>query len=120
MRIGIVSDVHIRHAEHTEALEKTFRYFHDKGADGVIIAGDMADTGLERQLKAVAAAWYRVFPKDKASDGRRVEKLFVYGNHDVEGHHYDLTGIVPKEEQVGGDLVEVLAVPALLQHIQHG
>ena len=99
LRIGIVSDVHIRHAEHTEALEKTFRYFHDKGADGVIIAGDMADTGLERQLKAVATAWYRVFPKDKASDGRRVEKLFVYGNHDVEGHHYDLTGIVPKEEQ---------------------
>ena len=37
------------------------------------------------ELEAVAEAWYRVFPNDRAPDGRTVEKVFVYGNHDWQG-----------------------------------
>ena len=98
LKIGILSDIHIRHAHQTGTLEAAFTYFRDEGADGVLIAGDMADAGLARQLKWVAETWERVFPKGKAPDGRRVEKLFIYGNHDMEGQFYgDLADIVPKE-----------------------
>ena len=66
LRFGVVSDVHVRLAEggkglaagyDTETLEKTFAYFRDRGADAVMIAGDMADRGLLGELKAVADAW---------------------------------------------------------------
>ena len=94
VRFGVVSDVHVRlarggaslHAGYdTETLEKAFTYFRDCGADAVVIAGDMADKGLVGELKAVADAWYRVFPCDRAPDGRKVERVFVFGNHDAFG-----------------------------------
>ncbi len=86
LRIGVLSDVHIN----ANALEKTagmFRkaleYFRDRGVDGVIVAGDIADTGRLVELEAVGAAWRAVFPGNEAPDGRRVEKVFLYGNHDT-------------------------------------
>ena len=96
LRIGIVSDIHVDAARgdfkkfgDTETLEHALRYFAERGADGVMIVGDMADNGLKNQLQCVADAWNRVFPGNRAADGRPVEKLFVYGNHDVEGQDYD-------------------------------
>ena len=94
LRFGVVSDVHVRLAVgggslaegyNTDTLEQTFAYFRDCGVDAVVIAGDMADKGLVGELKAVADAWYRVFPGDRAPDGRKVERLFVFGNHDAYG-----------------------------------
>ena len=61
----------------------------------MLIAGDMADAGLVSQLQCVADAWYKVFPgNDSKLDGRPVEKLFIYGNHDWEGcnYGYDIYG----------------------------
>ena len=43
---------------------------------------------LVEELESVAEAWNRVFPGDKAPDGRRVERLFVTGNHDLVGYTY--------------------------------
>ena len=94
LRIGVVSDVHIRLAKGgetfedgygVETFEKALEYYRDMGADAVVIAGDMADSGLVGELKAVAGVWYRVFPDDRAPDGRRVERIFVFGNHDAYG-----------------------------------
>lgn len=92
LRFGVVSDVHVRLAPggeglhpdyNTETLEKAFTYFRDNGADAVMIAGDMADCGIVGELKAVADTWFKVFPNDTAPDGRKVERLFVFGNHDA-------------------------------------
>ena len=94
LKFGVVSDVHVRLAAdgrslaagyETDTLEKTFAYFRDQDVDAVMIAGDMADLGLTRELKAVADAWFKVFPNDRAPDGRKVERLFVLGNHDAFG-----------------------------------
>lgn len=96
LRLGIISDIHVDAAlgdfgkfGDTVTLEHTLAWFGKQGVDGVIIAGDMADNGMLNQLQCVADAWYRVFPNEKGPDGRHVEKLFVYGNHDLEGHQYD-------------------------------
>ncbi|MBO4287726.1 MAG: metallophosphoesterase [Kiritimatiellae bacterium] len=98
LRLGIVSDIHIMtvgkpgedplRGNNNLTFRKTLEWFDAQGVDGVIVAGDMADRGMVEQLEAVAEAWYAVFPEDKGKDGRHVEKLFVYGNHDWEGYRY--------------------------------
>lgn len=97
LTFGVVTDIHLSiyrgkdgsfayHGE--ETFRKTMEWFRDQGVDGVVICGDMADHGLTDELDAVARAWYAAFPNDRAPDGRKVEKLFVYGNHDWEGYKY--------------------------------
>ena len=85
LKLGILSDVHIRNPGDEAPLMKAFSYFRDAGVDGVLIAGDIADTGRRDQLQLCADSWYKAFPGDKAPDGRHVEKLFIYGNHDMFG-----------------------------------
>ena len=91
LTFGALSDVHVclapggeklRDAYDTRTLEAAFTWFRDQGVDAVLIAGDMAHSGLAGELKALADAWFKVFPNDKAPDGRRVERVFVFGNHD--------------------------------------
>lgn len=85
LKMGILSDIHLRAAapSRTEMFRKALAYYRDRGADAVLIAGDIADTGRISELKLCADAWYDVFPNDRAPDGRPVEKLFIYGNHCV-------------------------------------
>ena len=51
MRMGVLSDIHL----HTEGDEDTFlralEYFRDHGADAVLIAGDIADSGNAARAK---------------------------------------------------------------------
>ena len=98
LSFGVVSDVHVGIApdgkgldkgHDTATLDKAFAWFRDQGVDAVMIAGDIADKGCVAELEAVAGAWFRAFPGDAAPDGRHVERLFVYGNHDWEGFRYD-------------------------------
>ena len=98
LKFGVVSDIHIKYIDKTGKAEKgwgsnaTFRHtlewFRDQGVDAVMIAGDMADNGMDDHLLAVAEAWYSVFPGDRYPDGRPIEKVFVYGNHDYHGYLY--------------------------------
>lgn len=97
IKFGVVSDIHFI-CEDTDrgwqgndfTFKHTLKYFDAQGVDAVIIAGDMADAGVISQLRKVADAWNSVFPGNYSlRDGRRVEKLFVYGNHDWEGFRYD-------------------------------
>src|SRR5574344_793786 len=109
MRMGVISDVHVigpgvKNFE-TDWFVKALEYFRDHGADGVMIAGDIADRGRVSQLKYAADAWYRVFPNDTAPDGRRVEKLFVYGNHDVDGWFWDCSAEERKKPEVIADAI---------------
>ena len=97
LKIGILSDIHITDAASTGTLRKAFEYFREKKVDGVMIAGDMADDGYESELKNVADAWYDIFPDDKGIDGGKVEKLFIYGNHDM--NHWDRDKDFPSIEE---------------------
>ena len=98
LKFGVVSDIHIKYVTRPGEKEKgwgsnaTFRktleWFRDQGVDAVVIAGDMADNGMDDHILAVAEAWYSVFPGDRYPDGRPIEKVFVYGNHDYHGYLY--------------------------------
>ena len=85
VRFGVISDVHIREPGDERHLLGALRFFRERGADGVMVAGDIADQGRISQLKIFADAWYSVFPDDRGLDGQKVEKLFIYGNHDIWG-----------------------------------
>ena len=102
LRFGVVSDLHVRETtgKHgTEIVDKAFAWFRDRGVDGVVIAGDIADDGLVSQLQLVADSWNRAFPGGKGLGGKPVERLFVYGNHDLEGLAYNKS-LKPAPEDV--------------------
>ena len=98
LKLGVISDIHIygtrtfpykarpnRHTQgETVMFEKALRYFDAAKVDGVLIAGDLTENGVDTQLQLVADIWNKVFPGDKGADGRPVEKLFIYGNHDAQ------------------------------------
>ena len=97
LRFGVVSDIHITKVGEGEKMESwgnnltfkhTLEWFRSQNVDAVVIAGDMADNGMVEQMKAVAQAWYAVFPGDRYPDGRPIEKVFVLGNHDYHGYLY--------------------------------
>lgn len=88
LRIGVLSDVHICNPGDEATFLKALAYFRTHGVDGVLIAGDIADTGRAAELKICADSWFKTFPNGKAPDGHPVEKLFVYGNHDIDGWNW--------------------------------
>ena len=46
LKIGILSDVHIRHKGDTKYFQHALEYFRDNNVDGVMVAGDIADWAL--------------------------------------------------------------------------
>ncbi len=88
LKLGILSDIHVRTREAGGHFRKALTWFDQQGVDGVVISGDLGFCGLVSELKCVADIWYEVFPNDTRSDGGHVEKLFVTGNHDVDGYFY--------------------------------
>lgn len=88
LKFGVISDIHMTTPDSTAEFRRALIHFRDCGADAVLVAGDLTDWGLLSGLKAVADVWYDVFPGDRAPDGRKIEKLFITGNHDYDGWQY--------------------------------
>ena len=66
--------------------ERAFKYFKSRGADAVMIPGDLTDWGLKSGFKYIKSTWDKVF------SGTDVVPLFCTGNHDFEGWAYgDMT-----------------------------
>ena len=107
VKIGVLSDIHLRDNKESSWLDfsRALAHFRDCGVDGVLIAGDIADTGRVSELKRCAELWFKAFPDGKAPDGRKVEQLFVYGNHDIDGVRWnpkiDLTNPAVRAQYLG-------------------
>ena len=112
-KIGVLSDVHLKVPGDEDTFLKALEYFRDNGADGVLVAGDIADTGKISELKRAADAWFKIFPEGKAPDGRKVEQLFVLGNHDSLGWRGGLKG-----EQLNDPAVVADALGYSLESLQ--
>ena len=87
LKIGVIADPHIgtkwMMGINAPATEKAFRDFRSQGVDVVAVLGDMTEGGTIAQWEEFAQIWYDVFPNDLGVDGKKVEKLFITGNHDV-------------------------------------
>lgn len=103
LKFGVVSDIHVTTRASTRLFEKSLRYFEVRGADAVMVPGDLTDWGNVTALRHVADAWNRVFPNGRASDGRAVARLFVSGNHDFEGWNYGDMAAERKINACNGD-----------------
>lgn len=86
LTFGVVSDLHVTTPESTAVFRRALRYFRRRGADAVMVPGDLSDWGLRSGLMAVADAW-----REEMS-GSSAVPLFCTGNHDAEGWWYgDMT-----------------------------
>ena len=90
--LGVLGDMHVRAPGadgsvppefSADKVRRILLYFRERQVDGVICTGDIADRGSLDEFKAFADVWYGVFPDNRRSDGATVEKLFVFGDHDV-------------------------------------
>lgn len=120
LRVGVLSDVHLtepvptcasdwvttyhgdgfrqRLPSSAESFRTALRYFRERGADAVVVAGDLCDSGFRSQFRMVRRIWDEVFPGDRAPDGRPVERIFVTGNHEEDGWRYNcVKRLVPDE-----------------------
>ena len=88
IRVGILSDIHVSSTARAGWFEKALRYFDSVKVDAVLITGDLTTWNKLPEFEAVAATWFKVFPSDRRSDGVHVERLFLTGNHDVDGWAY--------------------------------
>ena len=96
--LGVFSDTHLKTSMsgkkvakgrgRTSHLENALKYFRDANVDAVVHCGDFAHRGLAKEIEFHAEVWRKIFPKNQAPDGHVVEKLFVTGNHDLEGSNY--------------------------------
>ena len=85
--LGVLGDMHVTAGDKgifsSEKLKRALAYFKARNVDGVLCTGDIAHGGSEADFKAFADVWFAEFPDNRAPDGHVVERLFVYGNHDV-------------------------------------
>ena len=105
LRLGVVSDIHFLLEPKTRKLRKdwdeaTFvhalEYFRERNVDAVVVAGDLAESGIVAELQFVMDAWQSVFPQNRGADGRKVERLFIYGNHDIDAPFWAGAGSVKR------------------------
>ena len=88
---GVLSDTHLRISRNggydakrwpDRYLVAALEYFKSQNVDAVVHCGDMADRGVIDEMQFHANAWRKVFGLSGPV------KLFVTGNHDVEGGGY--------------------------------
>ena len=86
LTFGVVSDIHVTSSGTEARYEKALQLFKARGADAVMVCGDIADWGTANSWEHVRDAWQRVF------DGADTVPLLCTGNHDFEGWWYgDMT-----------------------------
>ena len=100
---GVISDTHLRTTTDGKYstrywsdkwLVSALKLFRDAKVDAVMHCGDMAHCGQVEEMEFHRAAWDKVFPGDLAPGGRKVERLFVTGNHDMEALNYGIGQMV--------------------------
>ena len=88
LRVGILSDIHVDGSNKAVWFEKSLRYFDAEKVDAVLVSGDLTVHSQISEHRLVADTWFKVFPGDCRSDGTKIERLFITGNHDVDGWAY--------------------------------
>ena len=64
-------------------LRNAFAYFKRENVDAIMHCGDWADRGSVKEIEAHKTAWDEIFTPNGTINGKKVETLFVTGNHDL-------------------------------------
>lgn len=88
LRFGVMSDTHLETTDDPATLGRVLRYLRERNVDAVVISGDITERGLNDEVDFLMRIWEDAFPGGVAADGRRVEKFFVWGNHDYADASY--------------------------------
>lgn len=84
LRFGVLSDVHIGGRKAApERLKFALTWLAARHVDAVLVTGDIAHSGLIKEVERFASIWYEVFPQGRGPDGEEVKLLLVSGNHDA-------------------------------------
>ena len=84
LRFGVISDVHIGGRKSSpERLRFALKWLAARHVDAVLSPGDIAHSGLIREIEQFASIWYEVFPGGRGPDGREVKLMIASGNHDA-------------------------------------
>ncbi|MBR3923871.1 MAG: metallophosphoesterase [Kiritimatiellae bacterium] len=88
LTLAVVSDVHMRPDDSSHLFENRFRkalrFFDKMKSDAVIGCGDWIEFGWHEWFRKVGEYWFETFPNNRRSDGRPIEKLFIFGDHEIE------------------------------------
>lgn len=86
--VGVISDVHMNPSDGSGRFENRFRkalkFFDRNKVDAVVGCGDWIEFGWHQWFMLVGKYWFEAFPGGKRSDGQPIEKLFVFGDHEIE------------------------------------
>lgn len=82
LTFGVVSDVHVTSRGTEARYEQALRFFKGRGADAVMVCGDITDWGTVNSFELLQEAWKRVF------GGTETVPLLCTGNHDFDGWWY--------------------------------
>ena len=88
LRFGVLSDTHVKVKHDPDRLGRFFRLLSARNVDAVVISGDLTERGLNDEVDYLMRIWNAAFPENRASDGRNVEKVFIWGNHDYSDASY--------------------------------
>ena len=114
---GVLSDVHLERPGDEDTFLKALAYFRDGGADGVLVAGDIANTGRIEQLKraALPIAFDGLNSNGTVYSGRTLRARFACGNAAVASVSCYVNGIRVAERVpvAGGEFSAVIPPGAL-------
>ena len=85
LKVGVLSDVHLSppdmfgSQDAIDMFEKTLRFFKRREVDAVVIAGDLTNDGMMREMRVLADGWKKVF----GGVDRGPVRVFTTGNHEV-------------------------------------
>ena len=90
LRFGFTSDPHLclMTPPTEKALGKALLEFARRNVDAVVISGDLCDMGTAEEMEMFLRLWEKAFPGNRARDGRPVEKMIAWGNHDYMAASY--------------------------------
>lgn len=120
LRFGVVSDIHVSRLSvkpetyaygNSTTFKAALEYFRDQGVDAVVCPGDMSDRGVTWMLDVCGQVWRQVFPGNRAPDGRKVEPIFVYGNHDSDKRWFDrASGILKDKSAAEAETIKAMSI----------
>lgn len=97
LRLGVISDTHLRLLDGFDRLERAFRTFRRRQVDAVVVSGDVTDTGKISEFARFHLAWNTVFHASPGKDGAP-DLFLVWGNHDVRASAKDRAANVSMDD----------------------